>query len=270
MQYLIILLSLFVQLAFSINGWSVEMADIPDGMVFIPDGSFIMGSSEKDGRIGFDIGVDELPRHEVYLKGFFIDKYEVTTSRYKKFLDATGHSPPYDPRFPDIYPWRDEGSVPEELADHPVIYVNWYDADAYCRWTGKRLPTEEEWEKAARGIDARMWPWGNKYDKNKANVEDINAGGTLPVGSFSDGVSPYGVYNMAGNVVEWTASWYKAYPGSKLKRRTFGKKFKVIRGGGWLLPGNPYSRTTNRSYASLPKKRHRSIGFRCAKDVGTE
>ena len=235
-------------------------------MVLIPAGKFLMGSSPKDGRVGFTVGVDELPQHTVDLGAYFIDRYEVTAKQYGPFIEATGRKPPGDPRFPEIYPWAREGGVPKEFENHPIIYVSWDDAEAYCRWAGKRLPTEEEWEKAARGTDGRIWPWGNIFDPRKANVQEYKSGGTLPVGSFPKGVSPYGVYDMAGNVAEWTADWYQAYPGSRLVRSAFGKN-KVVKGGAYTLPGEPYARSASRTMAREPGMRHRSIGFRCAKDL---
>lgn len=238
----------------------------PDDMVLIPAGKFLMGSSPKDGRVGFSVGVDELPQHTVDLKGYYIDRYEVTAKQYRKFIEATGRKPPGDPRFPEIYPWAREGGVPKEFENNPVIYVSWNDAESYCEWAGRRLPTEAEWEKAARGTDGRIWPWGNIFDSQKANVQEYKAGGTLAVGSFPKGVSPYGVYDMAGNVAEWTADWYQAYPGSKLVRSAFGKN-KVVKGGAYTLPGEPYARSASRTMARDPEKRHRSIGFRCAKDA---
>ena len=239
---------------------------IPEGMALIPAGKFLMGSLEKDGEVGSTVGVDELPRRSIDLKAYYIDRYEVTALRYKKFLEATGRKPPGDPRFPEIYPWAREGGIPKEFENHPVIYVSWDDARAYCAWAGKRLPSEAEWEKAARGADGRIWPWGNIYDSGKANVQDYQSGGTLPVGSFPKGVSPYGVYDMAGNVAEWTADWYRAYPGSRLVRSAFGKN-RVVRGGAFTLPGEPYARSASRNMARDPEKRHRSIGFRCAMDA---
>jgi formylglycine-generating enzyme required for sulfatase activity len=236
-------------------------------MVLIPEGSFLMGSRQSDGRVGFEIGIDELPQQEVNLPVFYIDRFEVTVANYKRFLDETGRKPPGDPRFPEIYPWGRGEEPPAELMNHPVIYVTWYDADAYCRWASKRLPKEIEWEKAARGTDGRFWPWGNEFDPQKANVREYGARGTLAVGSFPDGVSPYGVYDMAGNVAEWVEDWYEGYPGSTLVREAFGKVNKVIRGGAWTLFGEPYGRVTHRTRSMNPKKQHRSIGFRCAMDA---
>jgi iron(II)-dependent oxidoreductase len=244
------------------------LAAVPkENMVLVPEGPFLMGSRQADGRIQFEIGVDELPQQEVTLPAFYIDRFEVTVAQYKKFLDVTGRKPPGDPKFPEIYPWNRGEDPPAEITNHPVIYVTWYDADDYCRWTGKRLPAEAEWEKAARGTDGRYWPWGNVFDSQKANVREYNARGTLPVGSFPKGASPYGVYDMAGNVAEWVADWYEAYPGSTLVRAAFGKVNKVIRGGAWVLEGDPYSRVTHRTRSRDPDSQHRSVGFRCAKDV---
>lgn len=236
-----------------------------DKMILIPHGEFLMGSKEKEGRVGISIGVDEIPQHTVYLRTFYIDKYEVTNRQYKLFIDATGYSSPVDPH-KGVYSWRGD-TPPEGQEDLPVTYVNWSDADAYCRWAGKRLPTEEEWEKAARGIDGRQWPWGNEYKEGACNTKYTGPGKILPVGSISDDKSPYGVYDMCGNVGEWTASWYKPYQGSTLKRKSFGETYKVVRGGSWVMPAIPYSRAAYRSNTSTPDYKHRGIGFRCVKDA---
>ena len=236
----------------------------PKNMVLIPKGAFLMGTNPEEGKIGFEIGVDEFPRRKVHLPAYYIDKYEVRVGEYLKFLEASTRTPPGDPRFPEVYPWAKGEQPPEDLMDHPVIYVSWYDARDYCQWVGKRLSTEAEWEKAARGTDGRYWPWGNDVDYSKANVREYGARGTLPVGSFPGGISPYGVHDMAGNVAEWVEDWYQAYPGNDLKRKAFGTVNKVIRGGAWTLFGDPYSRLTHRTRSIDPTKRHRSIGFRCA------
>lgn len=240
--------------------------DAPEGMVLIPGGEFLMGSTGKEGKVGFQIGVDELPQRRVYLKSLYIDRYEVTNAQYQKFIQATGRSAPVDPHDPLFYSWVD-GRPPAGQENHPVVYVNWYDAQAYCEWAGKRLPTEAEWEKAARGTDGRAWPWGNEFDGARCNVYESSPQWTTPVGSYPEGVSPYGVYDLCGNVAEWTASWYEAYPGSELKRASFGEYFKVARGGAWVLPYEPWSRTGNRNLAQPPDYKHRSLGFRCAKDI---
>lgn len=255
-----------ITLALALAPRAVAGRAVESDMILVPAGSFKMGSRQQDGKVGMQVGVDELPQHDVTLPAFWIDRTEVTAKAYKVFLDATGRKPPGDPRFPEIYPWAAEGGVPKEFENHPVIYVTWHDAAAYCKWAGKRLPTEAEWEKAARGTDGRIWPWGNMFDRNKANIREFEAAGTLPVGSFPAGASPYGVQDMAGNVAEWTADWYEAYPGSTLKRKAFGIN-KVVRGGAWTLFAEPYSRAAHRSIAQDPDKQHRSVGFRCAKDA---
>ncbi len=224
-----------------------------------------MGSTGREGKIGIQIGVDELPQHKVKLKGFFIDRYEVTNQAYREFIEASGRKAPFDPHDPTFYTWVDR-KPPAGQENHPVVYVTWDDADAYCRWAGKRLPTEAEWEKAARGPDARPWPWGESFDFGRCNVYESRIQWTTPVGSFPEGASPYGVHDLCGNVAEWTASAYRPYPGSDLKRKSFADSVKVARGGAWTVPYEPYSRSTNRNLAQPLGYQHRSIGFRCSKD----
>ena len=223
----------FAIIVFLLSGCGLIMKEVkspspPEGMVYVHQGWFLMGSTEKDGRIGMTVGVDELPQHKVYLKVYYIDKYEVTVAEFKRFLDATTRTPP---RIWTEEEWRRIYPSPGE--DHPMNGVSWYDADAYCRWVGKRLPTEAEWEKAARGTDGRQWPWGNDPNlpsRVRANTQEAGVGWTMPVGSYPEGVSPYGVYDMAGNVMEWTSSWYQPYPGSTLQRESFGEKYKILKG----------------------------------------
>lgn len=235
-------------------------------MVRISAGPFTMGSDEHDGIVGIDVGVDEVPRHEVTLPEFYIDRYETSNRKYEEFVRKTGHRIPSEPRFPAYYQWND-GRPPKGQEDYPVSYVDYDDALAYCIWRGKRLPTEAEWEKAARGTDGRKWPWGNQFDPKKCNTDDSHLNWMVSVESLSVGASPYGVMNMCGNIAEWTSSWYQPYPGNSLKREAFGESFKVVRGGAWSLPAHPFSRTSHRSYAVRPDKRHRSIGIRCARDA---
>jgi iron(II)-dependent oxidoreductase len=226
------------------------------GMTYIPPGKFIMGSKPAPGLSLFEVGVDELPQHAAFVNGFYIDRYEATVGQYRQFIQATGHRPPTM--------WSSEYRQPQD--DHPVIDLSWADAETYCRWAGKRLPTEQEWEKAARGTDGRIWPWGNQLERKHANTLDAAMGWTSPVGSFTQDVSPYGVYDMAGNAMEWTTSWYKAYPGSTLQRTAFGEQYRVLKGGSWRSPALPFSRAANR-HAVAPKWDHPDHGVRCAKDV---
>ena len=230
----------------------------PNPMVLIPAGEFIMGS---DARMP-----DEGPAHKVYLDSYWIDLYEVTNAQYKKFIDATRR------RSPSHFRNR---TYPPGKADHPVTEVTWYDADAYCTWAGKRLPTDQEWEKAARGTDGRMFPWGDEFDINKANTPQRWAalkreGDTMPVGSFPDGVSPYGVYDMSGNVWEWTSSWYKAYPGNKHPSENYGEIYKTLKGGSWwdcsFYQCGISAPVFNRSFF-IRTTHNKSFGFRCAKDA---
>ena len=230
----------------------------PNEMVLIPAGPFTMGS---DDRLP-----DEGPQHRVDLPAYKIDRYEVTNLQYKQFIDDTGHSSP------DHFVNR---TFPEGKADHPVTNVTWYDARDYCGWAGKRLPTEQEWEKAARGTDGRWFPWGNEFDIEKANTPQRwhvleHDGDTTPVGSFPAGKSPYGLMDMSGNVWEWTASWYKPHPGNHRITQNYGEKYKVLKGGSWwdcsFYRCGISAPTFNRSFF-LQRTKNKSFGFRCAKDV---
>ncbi len=243
--------------------WGCESK--PEGMILIPKGEFLMGSNEVDKEAkALQYGsskpwyVNERPMRKVFLDDFYIDKVEVTNRKYKEFVDATGHRPPAN--------WKN-GTYPPGLGDHPVTFVSWSDAKEYCEWLGKRLPTEAEWEKAARGTEGLRFPWGNEYDPKKLNAMG-DYGGTTPVGMFPEGASPYGVLDMAGNVQEWTADWYKPYPGNDFKDEDYGEKFKVVRGGGWGGIGHyslsVYLRTSYRNIAP-PNGRYNDVGFRCAK-----
>jgi len=226
-------------------------------MVLIPKGEFMMGSSEH---------ADEA-QHRVVLDGYLIDKYETSNARYKEFMKATGHpAPAYwdDPRL----------SKPEQ----PVVGVSWTDASAFCKWDGKRLPTEAEWERAAKGPEGdNHYPWGHHLDSKKANYGQ-NVGHTMPVDSYPEGVSGFGVYNMAGNVFEWVADWYapKYYkesmalnPQGPDKGYNFANQgaVRVLRGGSWLAPET--SLHTSHRFWNQPDNNSYGVGlgFRCAKSV---
>ncbi len=237
----------------------------PRDMVYVPAGPFLMGSA--DGR------PDEFPPHVVTLPAFYIDRYEVTVAEFAAFLNARGSL------WCDVAPCADvwaenpqshlrsvgNGYRPAPgFERYPITWVSWYAARAYCRWRGKRLPTEAEWEKAARGPDGRRYPWGNTYEAGRANVGHAYSG-PLPVGRFPTGASPYGALDMAGNVWEWVADWYAPYPGSSATSPFFGK-YKVVRGGSWNHPPVD-ARTTARDIAH-PARRLGVVGFRCARDAG--
>jgi formylglycine-generating enzyme required for sulfatase activity len=251
-------------------------------MLLVPEGWFTMGSTEAEIKAGYELGkkydantseswfADEKPQHRVWVDAFYMDKYEVTVGEYKAFLRATGRQ-----------------GLPESVSQyapkdtHPVVQVSWDDADAYCRWAGKQLPTEAQWEKAARGTDGRQYPWGNDAVNGKrANYCDTRCESflgedksqddgykyTAPVGSYPLGKSPYGIEDLAGNVWEWVQDWHDAEYYSRSPERnpvnaTPGTS-RVLRGGGWLN-GLAFVRAANRS-GNAPDFRYGAIGFRCA------
>jgi formylglycine-generating enzyme required for sulfatase activity len=228
-------------------------------MVRIPAGEFWMGSPEGEGD------KDEYPQHRVYLNAYSMDKFEVSVSQYDAFLRSSGrHAPEY---------W-DQVSTAKH-GNLPVVGVDWHDAEAYCRWTGKRLPTEAEWEKAARGTDERKYPWGNEeptptlanfgkgwFSKNIYNER------LAPVDSYEAGKSPYGLHHMAGNVWEWTTDWYEErFYGQTPRPNPPGPSSGttvVVRGGSWHMV--PYSVRSADRDSHTPTSRSFFIGFRCAQD----
>jgi formylglycine-generating enzyme len=220
--------------------------------LLVPAGAFTMGDAE------------ESPLREIYLDAFYVDKYEVTTARYAKFLQATGSV-----RQPEG--WGD--LEPGRGADLPVVGVDWRDADAYCRWAGRRLPTEAEWEKAARGTDGRAYPWGSEEPtaaraRFAQQASGPYQGGVAVVGSHDAGKSPYGVQDLAGNVSEWVADWYAEGFARNDVRNPKGPASgagRVIRGGGWVDPAQRI-KSTKRFYASVDNLAG-DIGFRCADDL---
>jgi iron(II)-dependent oxidoreductase len=236
-------------------------------MAQIPAGAFMMGS--EDGP------QDERPQHRVELPAFSIDRTPVTNSQFAKFLNATGPRGPQGERYYDVEDndarvHRGDGKW---LADagsegHPVVEASWYGALAYCRWLGKRLPTEAEWEKAARGTDGRKYPWGNELpDRSRAH---FGAGWNdlRPVGSFPKGASPYGVFDMAGNGWEWVSSAYLPYPYDPKDGREDLTREQVrgTRGGGHDSGAEELTTThRGRRVSRNPRGGHHNIGFRCAR-----
>ena len=220
-------------------------------MVLVQAGSFIMGSAEVE---------DETPPHEVNLPAFYIDRTEVTVAQYARFVKETGVKPPPD--------WVG-GVPPAGRDDMPITNVSWFDAMRYAVWAGKRLPTEAEWEKAARGTDGRRFPWGNIDDERLRNL------GTDKIASTSrgleerlKGVSRYGCLDMAGNVWEWTADWYNGYPGTSFNSVHFGRQYKVIRGGGAIyFYGTANKGTCTQRARMVPYGAYDGLGFRCVQDV---
>ena len=231
-------------------------------MVYVPGGEFLMGNdndsdadnmpidpSRREGLSRFVLLAAEKPEHMVRLRAFLMDKYEVTNAEFKKF--------------------RSSHEFPSEKADHPVTAISWRDARSYAEWAGKRLPTEAEWEKAARGSDGRKWPWGNIFERNRCNL----GADVAPVGGFTGDKSPYGALDMAGNVQEWTASRFVAYPGNSSDSVAFDENRIVVRGS--YYGGNDFLARSSMRFCALPgepgKKpeglNYEYIGFRCAMDI---
>lgn len=232
MNVIIFFLSVCTSLLF-LNQAAEKNPNPPEGMVYVPAGSFIMGSKYGDP--------DERPQHIATTNEFFIDKLEVCNADYAEF-DANYTFPPGK--------------------EHFSVVVTWEQANAYAQWAGKRLPTEKEWEKAARGTDGRIFPWGNTYD-NKFVVWNRN----YPRGSaIAKPESPYGCLDMAGSVWEWTADWYKPYPGNDVPMEQYGEKYKVMRGGS-NFNNHSFIRTTHRYYVPPNTTANYPVGFRCVKDV---
>ncbi|MBI3807188.1 MAG: formylglycine-generating enzyme family protein [Nitrospirae bacterium] len=224
-------------------------------MVSIPAGEFTMGSQDGDA--------DERPAHKVYVDTFSMDVYEVTVGQYAEFLRSGEARAPLD--------WKTINQSANQK--RPVANVDWADAAAYCKWAGKRLPTEAEWEKAARGTDGRLYPWGNDpptpLHANYGKVGSHDYGTLAPVGTLEDGKSPYGIYDMAGNVWEWVSDWYDdAYYKNSPQQNPGGPSmggFKVIRGGSWT--SSPRNLRSADRYWDPPSFRSLYFpGFRCAKN----
>lgn len=220
---------------------------------YVLAGSFLMGSKKNDPQ-AWD---DEKPQHRVYLPAFYIAKFPVTNAQYQAFVRAVGHRTPY---------YWDINRFPGGQANHPVYGLYWRDAVAFCEWAARvtrrpiRLPTEAEWEKAARGTNGRIYPWGNQWDTSRCNAENKDKG-TTPVDRYPRGRSPYGVYDMAGNVWEWTSTIYKDYPyreGDGRENMQETSVLRVVRGGSWW--------SNSRSARAAARRRRydlrRSYGFR--------
>jgi serine/threonine-protein kinase len=277
-------------------------------MVLVPSGDFEMGSdaiwrwseSLRVGTLKLHPFPDLRPRHTVYLDAFWIDQTEVTAGMFRAFVEATGYvttaeregyGHPYKPgpreeEWPDVAgaDWqhpRGPGSKAQD--DHPVVQVSWDDAAAYCAWAGGGLPTEAQWEKACRGTDARVYPWGNDFDERRGNFCDAQCpvtrwtsvrtfddgyAFTSPVGSYPEGASPYGALDMAGNVWEWTADrydsrYYASSPAENPQGPQTGDQ-RVQHGGAWIDAGRAGWLACTARHATPPGNRADDLGFRCA------
>ena len=232
-------------------------------MVYIPEGFFLMGTSKQEAvnvvetdpsMSSYDWFEDEMPKHKVWLDGFYIDKYETTNAEFQAFLDATGYKPERV--------WQKAEKM--DWGNYPVFGVSWNDAEAYAKWVGKRLPTEAEWEKVAKGGKDLVYPWGNKFSQIYSNCR---AESLRTVGSYPP--NEYGIYDLGGNVLEWCSDWYEKtyYPKSTARNPYNDKpnKSHVVRGGTWFLNCVYYSRTSNRNYLNIEKPSSFDVaGFRCA------
>jgi formylglycine-generating enzyme required for sulfatase activity len=223
----------------------------PTGMVYVPGGEFMMGRDEKDRGDEY-----ERPAHKVTVKPFFIDQYDVTNEDYAKFVKGTGHRMPSN--------WLN-GDYAAGAARKPVTGVTWDDATAYAKWAGKRLPTEEEWEFAARGTDGRLYPWGNDWSAGLANA-DRASDGTVDVGTYK-GTSPFGAYDMVGNAWQWTASKLTAYPGGSIPGQIGGANLRVIRGGTYASTASQATATYRRGWPATGADNYNNTAFRCVEDV---
>ncbi|MBW7897617.1 Serine/threonine-protein kinase pkn1 [Candidatus Brocadiaceae bacterium B188] len=289
--------------------------DPPEDMILIAEGLFFMGSTKQDitNLLELDHNIEaerlenEIPQHKVYLNAYLIDKYPVTNAQYKKFIESGGYM---QKTF-----WSDAGwqyivqakplenneldGAFHDQTDCPVVNISWYEAEAFASWAGKRLPTEAEWEKAARGTDGRVYPWGNEFDKTRLNCAEAKIEKPTAVTKYPQGQSIYGCFDMAGNVWEWTADWYDSQyyrcapdknpqgPTMAEKNPYFGRPeevgisiydlkpsltskalsgCKVLRGGSWNGSGIVHIRCSNRDYDE-PTYKNDTIGFRCAKSL---
>ena len=237
---------------------------IPKGFVLIPAGPFWMGSDDSYANF------DEKPIHKVYLPPYLIEKRLVTNREYKEFIDKVHYIPPAN--------WK-SGTYPQGRGDYPISFVSMDNAKDYARFRRARLCSEEEWEKAARGEDKRMWPWGDTWDPRRANA-NYTVGDTSPVNRYPMGASPYGVLDMAGNVFEWTKSKYHPYPGNTANKARFysykvdatgalhpvkGKSYFVLRGGSWK--SDQYSARVSARNPTWPYYASDFFGFRLCMDA---
>lgn len=229
-------------------------------MMLIAAGDFLMGAN--NGHPNYQ------PEHQVYVAEFYLDRWPVTNAEYKDFVDQTGRPVPnYEVSWCDTagYNWDPLTRMyPKGKADHPVVLVTWEDALAYAVWAGKRLPTEAEWERAARGRASQRYPWGNEPLPGRCNSKESGLGATSPVGLFSpEGDSPEGLIDMVGNVWEWTNSLFRDYPYNALDGRENSQAagFRVLRGGSWV---NDFSVANGLSRLDGDFQFYNNVGFRCA------
>lgn len=290
----VFVLGIFLACALPLLSWADDNGPdnpLEGNMVFIPAGQFVYGTDQTDtAGLGPAMGIpkplyqDEHPRQKPFLKGFYIDRFEVTHRRYRNFLEDLPTHPDYKEMIQNLgyyAPPKDwqKTQFPEGMDDHPVVWVTWFDAANFCQWAGKRLPTEKEWERAARGKEGRAYPWGNVFERDRANLPNkIGSKLTLSkVGAFPKGATSENVEDLIGNVWEWTDGDYAPYPNNTFQFDDFNQGFKVIRGASVSnighFPGDFYAqvlkefaRAGYRQYAD-PGQGASDVGFRCVSNT---
>lgn len=263
----ILLVLTVVQMLADLSGARAAQPGARDEMVEIPTGAFIMGSNDGPP--------DERQVHQIVLSAFYIDRFPATNAQFAEFLDAIGtHNARGERLFDDddpdarIHRVGDRWAADKGYERHPVVEMTWAGARDYCAWRGKRLPTEAEWEKAARGTDGRRYPWGNSPPDRKRAQYGTGYNQTAPVTGFPAGASPYGVQDLAGNAWEWVSSAYRPYPyDAKDGREDLAAgPVRGTRGGGHDSPAEEITTTQRgRNLSRNPASGHHNIGFRCAK-----
>lgn len=221
------------------------------GMVYVPAGETVLGANDGDPI--------EQPPHRVEVEAFYIGLHPVTNREYREFIDSTGRGAPRS--------WP-QGQIPVGQERHPVTWVSFEDAEAYCQWRGGRLPTEDEWVRAARANSPRRYPWGDEFVSDRANTWESGLRATSEVGAYPQGASPFGALDMSGNVFEWTASFLTPYPGANLQNASTQSHLRVLHGGSWNFDAY-YARISHR--LGRPGGEHsRSFGFRMAMDADAQ
>ncbi len=270
-------LSLALAISFlfiSSTGWTQTDHSLEGEMVHIPSGHFLLGTNKKDESAeALSMGIpkpwyaDESPQQKIFLKGFYIDTFEVTNERYKKYVDALGAVPPGN--------WKDNNFSAGKDKE-PVTWVTWFDAANFCQWAEKKLPTEKQWERAAKGTNGNEYPWGNEFQSNIAHLSNRAGSKNKPVavGSFPKSASKEGVHDLIGNVWEWVADDYKPYKGSTHKNDFYNMGYKIIRGHSASDIGHfpmyadaikMFARSGYRQFAN-PDEPGPDVGFRCASE----
>ncbi len=246
---------------------------VPAGMDYIPGGTWTLGLTDEEASAlastyGWPGLVNDQPATVITTTGFYLEHTEVTNAQYAAFVSATGRPIPrnaFDPV--GLAVWSDDGTVPVTRTEHPVVNVTWADAVAYCAWADKRLPSEAEWERAARGADGRTWPWGAEWDAARANTKESLLETTTAVGAYPAGAGPYGTLDLAGNVWEWTSSLYRPYPyrADDGRESASDSGGRVLRGGSWF--DEKAAAVTSGRNSLLPTLANTNVGLRCAQDL---